>query len=164
MVNTNLSLYYMKLGDKETAEDQSALAAQKSMRKGRKGVDASALIQAQIDARRADATRKKGMFEQVLDFDPDDPIALFGIGSALGVLGQWAEALPYLVRASEVNRRNSAVYVAWGKTLEALERLADAQDVYKMGIDVASRRGDLMPLKEMEHRVLLLKATTGSID
>ena len=102
------------------------------------------------------------MFEQVLDFDPEDPIALFGMGTALSVLGQWPEAVESLRRASEVDRRNSAVYMALGKALEALEKLEEALVVYQAGIDVASRRGDLMPLKEMEHRLLLLKATTGS--
>jgi len=163
MVNTNLSLYYMKLGDKETAENQSALAAQKSMRRGRSDVKAEQVVQAQQQARVADANRKKGMFAQVLDFDPDDPIALFGMGSALSVLGEWPEAVAILERANLVDARNSAVYVAWGKALEALERESEAREVYRRGVDVASKRGDLMPLKEMEHRLLLLTATGGSL-
>lgn len=161
MVNTNLSLYYMKLGDKETAENQSALAAQKAMRRNREGTDIGAIAKEQSEARKADATRKKGMFEQVLEFDPEDPIALFGMGRSLSVLGQWDQAVIFLERASQVDRRNSAVYLAWGKALEALERPANAMSAYQSGIEVASRRGDLMPLKEMEHRILLIKATSG---
>lgn len=162
MVNTNLSLYYMKLGDKETAENQSALAAQKSMRRGRTDAQAERVADAQKQARIADAERKKGMFAQVLDFDPDDPIALFGMGTALSVLAEWSEAVSILERANAVDGRNSAVYVAWGKALEALDREADAREVYRRGVDVASKRGDLMPLKEMEHRLLFLTATSGS--
>jgi folate-binding protein YgfZ len=164
MVNTNLSLYYMKLGDKETAEAQSALAARKSMRGGRETVDAAEVAAAQTEARQADARRKKGMFEQVLDFDPDDPIALFGIGSALCILQSWETAVGYLQRASTVDRRNSAVYLAWGKALEALEQSDEAIAVYTAGVEVASGRGDLMPLKEMASRLLLLRATSGSLE
>ena len=83
----------MKLGDKETAETQSALATQKSMRRNREGTDIGAIAKEQAEARRADANRKKGMFEQVLDFDPKDPIALFGMGQALNVLGRAHSAL-----------------------------------------------------------------------
>ena len=109
-------------------------------------------------ARRADAARKEKMFRQVLDFDPDDPIALFGLGTAFATLGRDAEALPPLSRAVEVDGKNSAVYLALGKSLERLGRDAEAVTVYRRGMEVASRRGDLMPLKEMESRVLLLGA------
>ena len=123
------------------------MAAQKAMRGNREGVDAAAVAKAQSEARRADAVRKKGMFQQVLEFDPVDPIALFGMGTALGVLGDWEGAIGFLERASEVDRRNSAVYLAWGKALEALERTDEALAVFQSGMDVASSRGDLMPLK-----------------
>lgn len=163
MVNTNLSLYYMKLGDKQIAEDHSAIAAQKSMRLGRikEGATASDVAREQELSRRKDAERKRGMFQQVLDFDPVDPIALFGMGSALSTLGEMALAAGFLERASQVDKNNSAVYLAWGKCLESLQRIEEAMNVYNKGVTVASTRGDLMPLKEMEHRVLLLQSTSG---
>ena len=165
LVNTNLSLYYMKLGDRETAEKESALAIQKSIRAGRGGEEAgesaAELARAQEAARRADAERKKGMFALVLELDAVDPIALFGMGNAHLVLGELNEAVDALERASEADKNNSAVYLAWGKALEGLERFRPAVDVFQRGMEVASRRGDLMPLKEMEHRMLLLKARLG---
>jgi tetratricopeptide (TPR) repeat protein len=163
MVNTNLSLYYMKLGDKQIAEDHSAIAAQKSMRLGRikEGATASDVAREQELSRRKDAERKRGMFQQVLDFDPVDPIALFGMGSALSTLGEMALAAGFLERASQVDKNNSAVYLAWGKCLESLQRNEEAMNVYNKGVTIASTRGDLMPLKEMEHRVLLLRSTSG---
>ena len=100
------------------------------------------------------------MFSQVLDFDPVDPIALFGMGTALSTLQQWSEAVDFFARGADVDKNNSALYLGWGKALEALERSNDALEVYRRGMDVASRRGDLMPLKEMEHRVLLLQAVS----
>ncbi len=40
-----------------------------------------------------------------------------------------------------------------------LEGVENAEPIYRLGMEVASRKGDLMPLKEMEHRALLLSAT-----
>ena len=162
LVHTNLSLYYMKIGDKQTAEDHSALALQKGLAAASDGERSLAEIASeQLASRRLDAERKKRMFEQVLEFDPVDPIALFGIGSALAVLMEWAEAARMLERASDADKNNSAVYLAWGKALEELGQTDEAIATYESGMEVASRRGDLMPLKEMEHRVLLLSATRG---
>jgi len=160
LVHTNLSLYYMKIGDKQTAEDHSSLALQKGLAAASDGERSLAEIaNEQLASRRLDAERKKRMFGQVLEFDPDDSIALFGSGSALSVLMEWEEAAAMLERASAADKNNSAVYLAWGKALEELDRTDDAIATYRAGMDVASKRGDLMPLKEMEHRVLLLTAT-----
>ena len=156
IVNTNLSLYYMKIGDKQTAEDEGGKATLKQMAKARGG-SAGASVDADLEkSKRKDATRKRGMFQQVLEIDPDDPIALFGIGVALTTLDEADEAERHLAHAIEVDKHNSPVYLARGRALEKLERLSDAIGVYKAGIEVASRKGDLMPLKEMEHRLLLL--------
>jgi folate-binding protein YgfZ len=158
LVNTNLSLYYMKLGDKQTAEDEAGKATLKSMNRHRGAVDAD--VEADLErSRKRDALRKRDMFRRVLEIDDADPIALFGLGAALYTLGEPDEAAGFLQRAIEVDRNNSAVYALHGKALERLERLDDAVAVYRSGIEVASRKGDLMPLKEMEHRLLLLGAS-----
>ncbi len=159
LVNTNLSLYYMKLGDKATAEAEAGKAASKAMARGGDGPEtrsAAQIAEEQDAARRADAARKEGMFRQVLDFDPEDPVAWFGLGKSLSTLERWEEAAEALERATEVDGKNAAAFLARGKALERLGRDADALDVYRAGMEVASRRGDLMPLKEMESRVLLL--------
>ena len=157
MVNTNLSLYYMKLGDRSTAEAQAAKALQKSMARGRgDGSTAADVAREQEEARRRDAERKREMFGRVLEFDPVDSIALFGMGKALTVLDRLEEAAEVLARAVEADRSNSAVYLARGKALEGCGMAGEALAVYRAGMEVASRRGDLMPLREMEHRVLLL--------
>lgn len=163
MVNTNLSLYFMKIGDKETAEGEAAKAMQKSMaQRSGSAVDGSRLDEVLAEQRRSDAARKKAMFAQVLEIDADDGIALFGLGSALLVLEEWEQAAEVLARAVAVERDNSAVHLAHGKALEQLGRAEDAERVYREGMEVASRKGDLMPLKEMEHRVLLLSGSASA--
>jgi folate-binding protein YgfZ len=161
LVNTNLSLYYMKLGDKQTAEDEAGKATLKSMNKHRG--DKAGDVEADLaKAKLRDAQRKQDMFRRVLEIDEADPIALFGMGNALLVLGNHAEAVHHLERAIEVDKNNSAVYAAHGAALEKLERLEEAVAVYQAGVQVASRKGDLMPLKQMEHRLLLLGARRTS--
>jgi folate-binding protein YgfZ len=165
MVNTNLSLYYMKIGDKTSAETEAAKAMQKSLAEGTGTKITSDEIEAQVQEQALhDAKRKLGMFRQILEIDPDDEVALFGTGNALSTLGDWEGAEPHYAKACEVDAKNSAVYLAWGKTLEALGRAVGAQSVYRDGMEVASRKGDLMPLKEMEHRMLLLSGAEDSTD
>jgi len=162
MVNTNLSLYYMKLGDKVTAEEEAAKSttkqfAQLARSKGRDWNPADFARQ-QAEADRADAERKRRMFGKVLDFDPDDAIALYGIGNACFRLDDHETAADMLAKAVQVDPKNSAVWLLRGKVLEKLDKVDEAVEVYRAGVEVASRRGDLMPLKEMEHRLLLLGA------
>ena len=47
----------------------------------------------------------------------------------------------------------SAAYVLLGKTMEKLLRKEEAIEVYRKGIAVASKKGDLMPLKEMQQKL-----------
>ncbi len=157
MVNTNLSLYYMKIGDKTSAETEAAKAMQKSLSQGSRGGPGHEELETQMrEQEQKDALRKRNMFGQVLEIDSDDEVALFGMGNALSILEDWEDAEAFYARACAADPRNSAVYLARGKALEALERLTQAENVYREGMEVASRKGDLMPLKEMEHRVLLL--------
>ncbi|MEE3327777.1 MAG: glycine cleavage T C-terminal barrel domain-containing protein [Myxococcota bacterium] len=162
MVNTNLSLYFMKVGDKETAEAEAAKAVRKEMaRASGHRLDETTLDSVLEEERRSDALRKKEMFGQVLEIDADDGVALFGMGNALSTLGDWDGAIAAYVRAEEVDSDSSAIYLAHGKVLEKVERFEEALAVYRAGMEVASRKGDLMPLGEMEHRVLLLSAGPG---
>lgn len=158
MVHANLSLMFMKLGDIEEAERQKALGTMK-----RFGVSGDAAAAAeQRAAREAEAQRRLDMFREVLDLDPEDPLALSGAGDALTDLGRAEEAEPLLARAAAAQPEQTAPYLKHGKALEALGRPDEAAAVYRAGIAVASRRGDLQPLREMERRVVMLEAGSRS--
>lgn len=158
MVHANLSLMFMKLGDIEEAERQKALGTMK-----RFGVSGDAAAAAeQRAAREAEAQRRLEMFREVLDLDPEDPLALGGAGDALTDLGRAEEAEPLLARAVAAQPEQTAPYLKHGKALEALGRADEAAAVYRAGIAVASRRGDLQPLREMEKRVVVLEAGSRS--
>jgi folate-binding protein YgfZ len=157
MVHTNLSLYYMKIGDKEEAERQKTQATLKRFSDAGDPLQARAMEEASKAAMAEEARRKIAMFTEVLEIDREDPLALMGIGKAWADLQQYDRADDYLGRARRAQKDNSSLFAAHGKVLEALGRPADAAEVYRQGVAVASRRGDLMPLKDMEHRLLLLQ-------
>jgi folate-binding protein YgfZ len=160
MVHTNLSLFYMKLGDRAEAERQRELATLKRFANLDDRKVAEERAAAEAIARRADAGRKLTMFREVLELDPGDPLALMGAGNALTLLERHAEAEPLLARARAAQPDNSPLYLAHGRVLELLGRAADAAEAYQAGVTVASRKGDLQPLREMEHRLLMLTAAS----
>ncbi len=155
MVNTNLSLYYMKIGNREEAERQRALSTMKQFGGDDPAIfkqQGASLKKAKID----EAQRKQAMFAEVLAMDPSDSLALMGMGNALSDLGEYDDAEYCLGKAVDEQENNSSLYLSHGKVLEKLGRTEEARDVLRRGVAVASRRGDLMPLREMEHRLLLL--------
>ncbi len=156
MVHTNLSLFYMQIGEKEEAEHQKALGTMKKFGVGVNPEQAAAMAAQERLVRQQDAARKKAMFAEVLEIDPDDALALMGMGQALDTLDETEAAADYLQRALTQQDQNSALFASCGRVLEKLGRSQEAADIFQRGIAVASRKGDLMPLKEMEHRLRLL--------
>ena len=156
MVHTNLSLYYMKLGDLEAAERHRAKATMVRFGAMAGAAEAAERERAEAERLRADAERRLAMFAEVLEIDAEDPLALMGAGKALHELGRDREAEPILERACVAQTGGSPVYALHGRVLERLGRADEAAEVYRRGIDVAGRKGDLMPLREMENRLLLL--------
>src|SRR5690606_20448483 len=98
-----------------------------------------------------------GMFEEVLEIDPDDPLATFGMGKAYVQLDDYESAIPHLKRATEIQKDYSAAWLDYGKCLEFTGRTDEAVAAYRQGIQAASRKGDLMPMREMERRLKLLE-------
>lgn len=151
MAHTNLSRFYMLLGDKQTAEEHMAEATRLDMLK-RMSTQKQAALQAEETARKHEMIE---MFKEVLtEEDPDDLVANFGLGKALVDLDQFAEAQPYLEKAVAVDPLYSAAYLQLGKVLSELQQAEAARDIFQRGIQVATEKGDLMPLKEMEQRLL----------
>lgn len=158
LIHTNLSLFYMKLGDKAEAERQREQATLKRFANLDDDRTAAERAAAEAATRRADADRKLAMFSEVLAIDPLDGLALMGAANALAALERPGEAEPLYARARDAQPANSAVYLAHGRVLEILGRSPEAAETYRAGVAVASRKGDLQPLREMEHRLLMITA------
>jgi len=75
MAHTNLSLFFIKLNNVEKAEEHKALAASMQMSSG-------SVNQKELDDRkRSEQDRRISMFEEVLEIDPEDEMALSGLAS-----------------------------------------------------------------------------------
>ncbi len=153
MAHSNLSIYYMKQGRIEEAEMEKGeataieferLVEQNMAKKKKQQQDAEA---------QKERERKVEMFKKVLEIDPVDPVANFGLGSIYLETGRSEEALAPLETVIRENKDYSAAYLLLGKNLEKLDRLDDAIEIYRQGIAAASKKGDLMPLKDMQNRL-----------
>jgi folate-binding protein YgfZ len=153
MAHTNLSVFYVAKGMIPEAEDEKAKAAVLQMKHARQSREAEEIAAAERERIRREAIDRIAMFKEVLEFDPDDPLATFGTGMAHIQLNDYEDALPHLQRATQVQKDYSVAYLHLGKCFEFLDRKDDARAAYTSGIECASRKGDLMPLREMERRL-----------
>ncbi len=156
MARANLSRIYMLKGMIKEAETEQAKATAISMRlaarEAQQDHDEGALVGQEAE----DRSRRMAIFRQVLDLDPADEIANFGLGKLLQELGQNEESVTCLMTVVEQNDQYSAAYALLADSLLRLGRVDDARSTLTRGIQVAGDQGDLMPMRAMEQ---LLKET-----
>lgn len=153
MAHTNLSIYYMEQGRIEEAEQEKAEATAIQFEKLVEENQAKKAKEKQAAHDNEERERQVGMFLAVLEIDPVDQVANFGLGSIYLETGKFKEALEPLKTVVEHYPDYSAAYLALGKTLEQLAEKDEAAKVYKKGVAAASKKGDLMPLKDMQSRL-----------
>lgn len=162
MAHTNLSVFYVAQGDIERAEEEKAKAAVLQIQSASDNRAAHEAAQAERKKIESEARQRIEMFLEVLDIDPDDPVATFGLGKAYVQLGQHADAIPHLRRATEVQKDFSAAFLELGKCHQAIGENEAAAEAFHAGIAVAARKGDLMPLREMERRLKEIDAVDAA--
>lgn len=153
MAHTNLSVYYMKQGRIEEAENEKAEATALQFEQAVEKNMAKKLKKKEEAQRKKEMEERIEMFKKVLEIDPVDQVANFGLGSIYLETGRYEEGLEPLNTVVEKFKDYSAAYLLLGKTLEKLSENEKAIDVYKRGIAAASKKGDLMPLKDMQNRM-----------
>lgn len=153
MAHTNLSVYYMKQNRIEDAEFEKAEATALQFEKAIEKNMAKKLQKKEAEQKKKEMEERVGMFKQVLEIDPQDQVANFGLGSIYLETGRYEEGLEPLKTVIEAHRDYSAAYLLLGKTWEKLSNREEAIETYKQGIAAASKKGDLMPLKDMQNRM-----------
>jgi folate-binding protein YgfZ len=153
MAHSNLSIYYMQQGRIEDAELEKGEATAIQFEKLVEENQAKKARAKQASQNKEEQERQVEMFYKVLEIDAVDQVANFGLGSIYLDTGKYEEALVPLKTVVEHYRDHSAAYLALGKTLEKLSRKEEAAEVYKNGIEAASKKGDLMPLRDMQTRL-----------
>jgi tetratricopeptide (TPR) repeat protein len=162
MAHANLSVYYMQQGNKELAEEEKAVAMSIRMSQMAREMASQQKEEEERQQLKAAAEERMNMFRQVLAIDPDDFLANAGLGSVYIDLGQYENALPCLLKAIEKKPTHTVAYLALGQAYEKLDRVGEAIDIYKRGIQVAAQRGDGEPMKKMQKRLDVLATTAGS--
>ncbi len=153
MAHSNLSVYYMQQGRIEDAEAEKGEATALQFEQIIEEKQKEKAKQARSKEQEAERERQTGMFKQVLEIDPVDQVANFGLGTIYYEQGKFEDARGPLETVVKHFPDYSAAYLALGKTLQKLEQLEDAGEVYRKGIAVASKKGDLMPLRDMQTRL-----------
>lgn len=153
MAHSNLSVYYMQQGRIEDAEQEKGEATALQFEKAIAENLSKKTTEDKVKQDLAEREQKISMFKQVLEIDPVDQVANFGLGSVYHDLKRYEEALPPLQTVVKEYKDYSAAYVLLGKTMEKLSRQDEAMQTYREGIAVASKKGDLMPLKEMQQKL-----------
>ena len=153
MAHTNKSLYFMKLGKIEEAEEEKGHAAVKSFayygREAKKKKEKEDFQKQQSE----DLKRKEEMFLQVLSIDENDVLANFGLGETYLKKNELQKALNHLKKVLSINSNYSMAYLVLGKVYEGLGQLKEAGEVYAQGVEVASKRGEMKPANEMQARL-----------
>ena len=153
MAHTNKSLYYMKLGKIEEAEEEKSNAAVKSFayygREAKKKKDEENIQKEEAE----NLKKKEEMFLQVLSIDENDVLANFGLGETYLKKNQLKKALTHLKKVLTLNSKHSMAYLVLGKVYEGLGQIKEAGEVYAQGVEVASKKGEMKPANEMQARL-----------
>jgi len=150
MAHANLSVFYMQKGLIEQAEEEKAISMSIRMRLAAKEATKERQEEEEKKRQKEEAQGRMEMFSQVLEIDADDLLANSGMGNCLVTLEQYDRSLPYLQKAIEVKPTHTVAYVDLAKAYAGLGRKSEAAETLQKGIEVASKRGDMMPLKQMQ--------------
>jgi folate-binding protein YgfZ len=160
MAHTNKSLYLMKLGRIEEAEEEKGHAAVKSFSYFGKEAERKKEHEEKEKFILDDLKRKEGMFLQVLELDRNDILANFGLGEVSYKKNNYIKAVDFLEKVLVLNPKYSMAYLVLGKSYEALGDFNKAKEIYSSGIEVASKKGDMMPANEMQSHLSRLADPT----
>lgn len=108
-------------------------------------------------------SQRENMFRQVLEIDPEDTLANYGLGSIAIEKADWENARIYLEKVLAQDKKYSVAYLGLGKALSGLKLYDKAIDVWKEGIKISASNGDLMPANSMQEelRSLSLRIDKG---
>lgn len=163
MAHTNLSVFYLEKGWKEKAEEEKAISTTIQMLNASREAKAKEDAQKEQEKDLEETRERLSMFEQVLEIDPDDFLANYGKGSCLIALNRAEESIQYLKKALEVKPNHTVAYLDLAKAYLATEDPRNAQEILSKGTSVASRQGDLEPLKKMQALISDMEKTENKI-
>ncbi len=151
MAYTNLSRCLMRKGLIQEAEDAQAKAATLGWRM-------AAGMKASTEAPKVDYMEKIERFKQVIELDPNDVLGYFSLGNAYLDAYKKDLARQTFEKAIEVDPDHSSSFYGLGQAWEALGSKEKAVEIYKQGIAVADKKGDIMTQRKMEARIRTIQS------
>lgn len=151
MAYTNLSRCLMRQGKIPEAEEAQAKAATLGWRQ-------AAGLKPQAEPAAVDNLEKIQRFKKVIELDPADVLGYFSLGNAYLDAYKKDLARQTFEKAVQVDPEHSSSYYGLGQAWEALGNKEKAVEIYKQGIAVADKKGDMMTQRKMEARLRTLKA------
>ena len=88
--------------------------------------------------------------EAILAAGTDTALLRFTLGSAHAGQKQYAQAVPHLARAVELDPEYSAAWKLYARSLMESGDHERAGRILEQGLDVARRRGDMQAVREMQ--------------
>ena len=88
--------------------------------------------------------------ETMLAEGMDNPLLRFTLGAAHARQKQFAQAVPHLARAVELDPEYSAAWKLYARSLLESGDLDAARTALERGLAVAGRRGDMQAVREMQ--------------
>ncbi len=156
MAHTNLSIYFMKLGDKERAEEEKAKATTLSMKAAFRESEFKKQNEEEQKQKEQLALERIELFKKALKIEQGDPLANYGLGSSYMELARYDDAVPPLMNAIQSLPHYTAAYFSLGQAFEHLSKKEEAKATYRRGVDIAAKRNDKKLLEEMNARLLIL--------
>lgn len=88
--------------------------------------------------------------KKIIQIDPNDEVAYFGLGKSLIEEGQFAEAAGYLEKCITVKPTYSAAYLALVECLLKIDQKDRAKQYLAAGHAVSLKNGDMQVTKKLE--------------
>ena len=149
MAHSNLSLFYMKKGEIERAEEEKAKATVLGMKlAGKKAKEQK--------QREQDVAKREEMYRQVLVLDPDDSYANYNLALIHFERNEIEQAIQYVERALQANQKDPSSYLLLGKALVRSGQLQRAKSIYEEGSQVAASQGNTALAAEMQEQLAKL--------
>lgn len=153
LAHTNMSLFLMKVGKITEAEEHKSLATVKSFQSFGDEAKRKEAEKLRLEKQAAEWQQRESMFRQVLEIDPVDTLANYGLGSIAVEKGEWQVARDHLEKVIQEDPKYSVAYLALGRALRGLGLVSEARTIFENGIKVAAQKGDLMPANQMQQEL-----------
>ena len=103
------------------------------------------------------ASEKIERIRKVLETEPDSEMLWFTLGQAYLAEEMPAAAVEAFEKAVKLKPDYTVVYEHLGNALERINRVPDAMEIYRKGIEVGGRTRDMIPLERMTARLRRLE-------